>query len=151
MIDDEKQIVITRGWAWLLLAGAVTTFLIIFGMRFSDSLANKSRLSNAMQSLKSSLNAIAACRLDEKAIFAPNDPVNPKNGPCSDLGNGKYATLGGNSSAGCVYNTSFISTLSGVANGAIQAGCECLGSSIQTCKKVFQCDFATNGQCSETK
>jgi hypothetical protein len=148
MIKNEKEIVLTKTWAILLLAGGITAVIIIAGTRFSNAMANASRLSSAMQTVKSSVTAIAACRIGDFRVYAPDDANNPKNAPCLESGSGKYVPLGGNTTAGCVYNTAFVPTFDGaVPDGAIQVGCGCRTSLIKTCDSIFQCDFATDGKC----
>lgn len=126
----------------------VTAMIIIVGTRISDGFINKSRLSATMQTVKSTAGVIAACQVSNAGIFPPDDAKNPQNYPCNEVK--RYAALDRNSTKNCIYNTAFVPTVSElvVANGAIQAGCDCAGTTISTCSSVLQCDFATTGQCS---
>jgi hypothetical protein len=126
----------------------VTAMVVMVGMRISDGLIAKSRLSAAIQTLKSTAGVMAACQINNVAIFSPDSARAPQNAPCVEVD--RYATLDKNATKNCLYNTTFVPTVSQavVAGGAIQAGCNCSGADISTCKAVFQCDFATTGQCS---
>jgi hypothetical protein len=131
----------------LISVATIVAVVIIVGLRISDGFVNKSRLTAMTQTLKSTSNVLMGCRIGGVAVFPPNDIQDPQNLPCQDAT--KFATLGKNSTSGCVYNTVFVTSITGggVAGGAIQAGCNCKGKTIATCSDVFQCDFATTGQC----
>jgi|GEM_PF-4858825 len=145
--EEKKQLLKT----YIIIASvaAVVVIMIAVAKNISDGLINKSRLSSAMQTMKSISTVLAGCQIGNMPIFPPNDVKNPTNFPCLD--STRYAVLGGNSTANCLYNTSFVSTITErvVTGGAIQAGCECADINIDSCKHVFQCDFATTGKCSE--
>jgi hypothetical protein len=148
MAADKKNLTLLRDWVVLVSIGIVVSIVIIVGLKISGGFINKSRLSVAMQTVKGISSVMAGCQINNLPIIAPDDAKNPKNIPC--LQTNEYATLDRNATKNCLYNTTFVTTVSqlAVAGGAIQAGCDCAGDDISTCKTVFQCDFATTGQCS---
>ena len=145
--DEKKQLI--KSWVIIIIVATIVSIVIMIGKNFSDGVVNKSRLSSAMQTMKSISTVLTGCQIGNMSIFPPNDVKNPTNFPCLD--STKYAVLAGNSTANCLYNTKFVTTISegSVANGAIQAGCDCAGMTVDSCKQVFQCDFATTGRCAE--
>ena len=149
MGDNKKILESANIGTVLILIASIVIVLVIVGNRISDGVMNKSRLSVAMQTVKSAATALSGCQVGNLKVSAPDSAKTPQNSPCSEAG--KYATLNANSTANCLYNTNFVPTISEnvVANGAIQAGCNCAGTTIGTCKNIFQCDFATTGKCSE--
>jgi hypothetical protein len=147
MIKNKDSLVLLGQWKVLVIFFIIIVVVAIIGKNIFDSLIGGARLSAAMQTMKSTSTTLAGCQILNLAISPPNNSKKPTNLACSD--STKYAVLGTNSTSGCLYNTKFVTTVSGFAKGAIQAGCGCSGDGIETCKKVFQCDFATNGKCTE--